>query len=390
MSEVCDLCRRDALEAVYRPDGSNRDITIHLCKHCGLVQSLPRAHRAPRAPAAVSGGADWGNVRYGKAFRTNACINLLSTHADVTQPLNILDVGSNRGAFARAITEAARAAAVTAVEPDERVFESVSGIAGVTAVQARIEEAHFADETFEVIHSCHTVEHLASPSRVFADHWRVLKPGGLLIVDAPNISLIGSDDVVEEWFIDKHLYHFSPVTLGRALDAAGFDIIDGPDPIDRENLLFAAIKRHVAHRPIARDIGEFERATALIADYVLTRMRNLSALTAVASELHRLANRGVALWGAGRLFDALVVHGGFNPKTLRLLIDAHLKAHVKDRHGVTLSAPDALSAANPEIVVVMSRAFAGEIARQAHERAPKAEIVLYSDLLARARVAQAA
>ncbi len=37
----------------------------------------------------------------------------------------------------------------------------------------------------------------------------MLKHGGLLVLDAPNIALIGGDDILEEWFIDKHLYHFS-------------------------------------------------------------------------------------------------------------------------------------------------------------------------------------
>ncbi len=87
---------------------------------------------------------------------------------------------------------------------------------------------------------------------MLAEHWRTLKPGGLLIVDAPNIALICSDDILEEWFIDKHLFHFSAGTLARLLHANGFEVIDGPDPSDRENLLFAARKRAVAARPIAR------------------------------------------------------------------------------------------------------------------------------------------
>lgn len=390
MAEICDLCRASALEPAYWPERSGRDIIVHLCGHCGLVQSLPRADRAKRAPAAVSGGADWGNVRYGKGFRTAACMRMLALHVDFDAPLNVLDVGSNRGAFARALTQAVPHARVTAVEPDERVADSVTDLAQVERVRARIEETRFADESFDVVHSCHTIEHLASPATVLADHWRTLKPGGLLIVDAPNLALIGSDDIVEEWFIDKHLYHFSPVTLGRALDAAGFEIIDGPDPMDRENLTFAALKRAVAHRPVARDAGEAERASALIASYVAARTRNLVALTAIAAELRQLAPRRVAIWGAGRLFDALVVHGGFDPKSLALLVDGHLTAHVDERHGVKLVAPEALKATPPGIIVVMSRAFAGEIAGLAREHAPKAEIILYGDLLARARMALAA
>ena len=70
----------------------------------------------------------------------------------------------------------------------------------------------------------------------------MLKPGGLLVLDAPNIALLGGDDIVEEWFIDKHLYHFSARTLSRMIEAAGFDIIEAPDPDDRVNLLFVARK----------------------------------------------------------------------------------------------------------------------------------------------------
>jgi hypothetical protein len=110
----------------------------------------------------------------------------------------------------------------------------------------------------------------------------------------------------------------------------------------------------------------------------------------VADDIEKLAPRGVALWGAGRLFDALVLHGGFNPKKLRLLIDVHLKKHVPERHGVAVSGPEALPAADPAFIVVMSRAFAGEIAAVASQTAPKAEMLLYSDLLARARVKLAA
>ena len=103
-----------------------------------------------------------------------------------------------------------------------------------------------------------------------------------------------------------------------------------------------------------------------------------------------MSNKRVALWGAGRLFDALVQHGGFDPKSLALLIDTHLKLHMDERHGMKLSGPEDLIAANPGLIVVMSRAFAGEISQIAKTQVPKAEIVLYSDLLSRARGLKAA
>jgi hypothetical protein len=60
------------------------------------------------------------------------------------------------------------------------------------------------------------------------------------------------------------------------------------------------------------------------------------------------------------------------------------------RHGVKLSMPDALKATPVDVIVVMSRGFASEIVAEAHRLAPNAQIILYADLLARARLARAA
>ncbi len=389
MAELCDLCRASALEPIYRPE-SGRGLSVHLCQSCGLVQSLPRIDRAPRRTAAVSGDADWGNIRYGKGFRTEACLSLISCRSDLKRPLRLLDVGSNRGSFAKDFLDLAAAAEVTAVEPDERVADSCAGLPRTQLIKARIEDTELPDSYFDIVHSCHTIEHLASPAAVLAEHWRTLKPYGLLVLDAPNIDIIGSDDILEEWFIDKHLFHFSTATMKRLLDASGFELVEGPDPSDQQNLLIAAYKRSIATRPVAPDATEVERARDLFTAYQANRARNLAALTAVAAELQRLAPRGVALWGAGRLFDALVRHGGFDPRVLTLLIDTHLKTHMASRHGVTLSGPEALRSVAPGVIVVMSRAFAGEIAHLAASTAPQAEIISYSDLLGRARGPRAA
>lgn len=389
MTELCDLCCSPELEPIYQPEGSTRGLDVYVCDNCGLAQSLPRLDRAPRAAAAVSSDADWGNVRYGKSFRTEACLAAIRTLANFTRPLTVLDVGSNRGSFARALLAAAPQAAITCVESDERIADSCAGLERATLIKSRIEQAVLPESGFDLIHSCHTIEHLASPKTTLLQHWRALKPGGVLVLDAPNIALIGGDDIVEEWFIDKHLYHFSSATLARLLEACGFKIMIWPDAADRENLLFAARKRGLARRP-TQDSNEVDAALALMISYVTNRARNLAALTQVAAEIGSFRQKRVALWGAGRLFDALVKHGGFDPKLLALLVDTHLKAHVAKRYGVPVAGPEALAAANPHVVIVMSRTFSAEIAGAAKREAPNAEILTYGDLLARARAKLAA
>jgi 2-polyprenyl-3-methyl-5-hydroxy-6-metoxy-1,4-benzoquinol methylase len=390
MRELCNLCGRDSLEPIYQPESSARDIMVHLCKNCGLLQSLPRADRAPRQAAAVSSGADWGNVRYGKGFRTAEAMAALARHASLSRDLTLLDVGSNRGSFARAITAAAANIFVTAVEPDERVAESCTAVPRTQLIFGRIEDVALETGRFDIVHSCHTIEHLADPKAVLDDHWRVLKPHGLLVIDAPNTAILAADDIVEEWFIDKHLYHFSKRTLVRMIEAAGFTIVEGPDENDEANLLIVARRTETKIGQIAADPSEVDAAEYRVAAYQAARARNLLALTSVAAEIGTLLPKRVAVWGAGRLFDSLVVHGGFDASHLAMLVDAHLKTHVAERHGCTLSTPDDLPSARPGVVVVMSRGFAGEIAAHARKLAPAAEVILYSDLLARARTRMAA
>ncbi len=84
------------------------------------------------------------------------------------------------------------------------------------------------------------------------------------------------------------------------------------------------------------------------------------------------------------------MHGRFDPSALTLLIDTHLKSLVGERHGRALADPESLMGSDAGIVVVMSRDFAAEISARAKALSPKAEIILYSDLLARANTRLAA
>src|SRR5262249_15595832 len=156
--------------------------------------------------------------------------------------IEVLDVGSNRGSFARTFLDLAPSAHVVAVEPDERVADACAGLERTELLRARIEDVALESGRFDAVHTCHTLEHLAHPAHTLADHHRVLKDGGILVLDVPNTALLASDDIVEEWFIDKHLYHFSAATLIRMIEAQGFTILEKPEVSDRSNLFIVARK----------------------------------------------------------------------------------------------------------------------------------------------------
>lgn len=389
--ETCDCCQSPLMEALYKAPDTVRGLTVYGCQACGLLQSLPRIDKAPRRAMAVSAGADWGNVRYGKAFRTNDNIDLLKQHIDPSVLETILDVGANRGAFCAAIKLLAPKAQITALEPDERVIDDYRDVPRVTLLQQRIEDASFQDEAFDLIYSCHTLEHLKSPQTTLQDHWRVLKPGGHLLLELPNIHMLGVEDMVEEFFIDKHLYHYDPGLMVDQLEALGFDIIAWPDPADVLNITILAQKNQQADRNLEEVAGRFEEAQKLIEIYRGNLRRNQSALHGVARRIENLATSSgqgpLAIWGGGRLFNSLVEHGALDVKRIAAVADTHLARLTDNVRGAKLIAPDALPAIAPGIIIVMSRVFYDEIAEQARDLVPGARLIGYAELMADERLA---
>jgi hypothetical protein len=212
-----------------------------------------------------------------------------------------------------------------------------------------------------------------------------MKPSALLFLETPNLELIGQADVVEEFFIDKHLFHYTPRTLTRLVESAGFEIVSGPDRDDTVNISIVARKAANAAARVDADPGEVAYASRLMLDYRATRDANAVALRGVAAALMARRGERIAIWGAGRILHCLVEQGGLDPKAMAAIVDANLSKHMAEIHGVPLQTPDALATLNPGAIVVMSRSFAAEIEAQARSYAPNATIVAYSGLLAAAK-----
>lgn len=337
----------------------------------------------PRRPASVSAGADWGNVRYGKGFRTAANMETILHHCALPDDAQILDVGSNRGTFLKLAATTWDHVAVTAVEPDERLWDAYSDLPFATLHKMRLEETDLPDESFDLIYSCHTIEHLPSAAHALADHARTLKPGGWLFLEGPNVDLLGADDIVEEWFIDKHLYHFSAATLRLVTEEAGLSVMWMSPSDDLTNVALLARKEE----PITGTINPEEptRARQLVKAYCHARSENIKSLKEVADFIAGTGDEKTTVWGAGRLLNSLMVHGGLDPRSLQGLIDAHLIKHQSEIGGAPLHAPEDIKGMNPDRIVVASRAFFDEIKEQANTLAPDAEVISLADLMARAR-----
>ena len=82
----------------------------------------------------------------------------------------------------------------------------------------------------------------------------------------------------------------------------------------------------------------------LIYNYKQKTLENNIKLKSVGDFINQRSDKDkIVIWGAGRLFDRLIVVGGLNPKNVFRLVDTYLVDHVKFVHGKEVNSPEVLS-----------------------------------------------
>jgi SAM-dependent methyltransferase len=87
-----------------------------------------------------------------------------------------------------------------------------------------IEKADFPNGYFDIITCFHVLEHLADPLTSIKHALMLLKTGGLIIIEVPNLDSIGFRIFKRRWQpleIPTHLNHFTPATLQKVFESGG-------------------------------------------------------------------------------------------------------------------------------------------------------------------------
>jgi Methylase involved in ubiquinone/menaquinone biosynthesis len=160
----------------------------------------------------------------------------------------LLDVGCGRG---NAIIDDYRLQIInaTGIDIDHEAVEGNTRLDRI--VIGNIEKLPFPDRTFDIVISQWVIEHLKNPERVFAECYRVLKPGGYFLFVTPYAyssiilikRMVGSSLTKkilkfiygrEEKDCFETMYRANtPEVLSNQLSKAGFkpdELIKNPDP----------------------------------------------------------------------------------------------------------------------------------------------------------------
>lgn len=88
--------------------------------------------------------------------------------------------------------------------------------------------ASYEPNQFDVIRMWSVLEHTPNPKEVLAEIFKILKEGGVLVLQVPNIRSKAFELFGSHWTgldLPRHLVHFSPETLEGLLDSVGFDVV---------------------------------------------------------------------------------------------------------------------------------------------------------------------
>lgn len=99
--------------------------------------------------------------------------------------------------------------------------------AGIPSLIGDVARLPFADDVFSLALASHIIEHVPNPLTVLDEIYRVLEPGGVLILTAPNFDSPDRSLFGPYWYelsAPRHLVHFNPRSLSLALTRAPWSI----------------------------------------------------------------------------------------------------------------------------------------------------------------------
>jgi SAM-dependent methyltransferase len=138
----------------------------------------------------------------------------------------LLDVGAGTGAFSNTMQQAGWK--LTALEPDDTARKNAAAKYGLL-LQPADNLFQLDAAQFDAITMWHVLEHVHNLHGYLEQYYKLLKPGGRLVIAVPNYTSFDAKSYGEFWAaydVPRHLYHFSPKSMEMLGKSKGFMLID--------------------------------------------------------------------------------------------------------------------------------------------------------------------
>lgn len=210
------------------------------CKECEMVWVSPRWN--DDAIAAVYDADYWKSENpktKGYANYASEALLYLKTFRRrmkfvkrfVPTKARILDVGCAAGFFMRVAREAGHD--VHGVEVSDAIAQEAVRELGAERVWIGTlgslppDRVGCAPGSFDLVTMWDVIEHVPDPRTLLEEARELLRPGGCLLLETQNVDSRFANLLGKRWHHykhEEHIYHFSPPTVRRLLDMAGYAV----------------------------------------------------------------------------------------------------------------------------------------------------------------------
>ncbi len=138
---------------------------------------------------------------------------------------NFLDVGCGWGAFL--LNARRKGFSPRGIELTRACVGYANGELKIPVSDTQLDESDLAPDSLRVVTMNHVFEHLPEPRAALEKVLAALEPGGMFCGIVPNFASLCSEVLKDNWYwLDPnyHYQHFTPATLQRLLENAGFSV----------------------------------------------------------------------------------------------------------------------------------------------------------------------
>jgi len=194
------------------------------CRNCGLRYINPRL-RGDLIFSSYAEGEDPVYVSQMDARERTFAASLAQIEKLVDRPGRLLDIGTAAGGFLAAATR--RGWQAEGCEPNRWLAAWGSKHYGVRIQPGSVFEQNYEPASFDVVTLWDVIEHTTNPRETIAHCRSLLKPGGVLVVNYPDIGSWIARALGRRWLFltSVHLHYFDRGTMKRFLESAGFEVV---------------------------------------------------------------------------------------------------------------------------------------------------------------------